>query len=135
MAFFAHGVLLSYGVRRILIKTNGNGVFAASRFHVGPARPVTSLTSPSFQGSPGMGHGLAHGGILEAVVLVLMTGNAGFATHIVAIAGCRRGGFGLFLSRWRICGVLGRRLGVQANGQAQRDKKKSQRKGPGSGNA
>jgi hypothetical protein len=71
-----------------------------------------------------MGHGLAHGCVLEALVLVLMAGNASFAAYVVAIASRRVGGFSLFLgSRRRPC-VLRRRLGVQANRQAQRNKKK-----------
>jgi hypothetical protein len=52
-----------------------------------------------------VGHHLTHDGVLEAMVLVLVTSDTGFASHIVAI----RSRFGLFLRRRRLGSIPGRR--------------------------
>src|SRR5690242_2993313 len=112
MAVLADRVLLGNGVWRILSKANGNGVLAAAGFHVSAARSVARFAAPCFQRGLGMGHRFTHDGVLEAVVLVLMAGNAGLAAHIVAVPGGSGCGFSLFLSSRRIRCVLSRRPGV-----------------------
>src|SRR6516162_5399626 len=101
MALFADRVLLGDGVLGILAEANRNRFFPTTGLDMGPSRPVTGFTAAGFQRSPRMGHGLPHGGAFEAVILILMAGDAGFATHIVAIRG-----FALFLTGGRFGGVL-----------------------------
>src|SRR5215831_762962 len=116
----AHCVLLGKGIWGILAEAHGNCVFAAAGLDVGSARAVTRLTAAGFQRSSGMGEGLAHGRILEAVILVLMAGNAGLAAHVVAVSGCTGGSFGFLLFCRRFRRVLALRPRVQANSQAKR---------------
>jgi hypothetical protein len=70
-----------------------------------------------------MGHRFAHNGVLETVILVLMAGDAGLAAYVIAIAGRRWRGFGLFLASPRIRSILRWRARVQAHSKAKRSQK------------
>jgi len=101
-----NGILLGNGVLGILAETNRNGLFASAGFHVGSARSVARLAAEGLFRSVRISqHYFAHHRVLEAPVLIVMTGDAGFAADVVAVRRLRQRRFGLFLGS---CG-LGRR--------------------------
>jgi len=90
MALHAGGIFLRHGVLGITGEADGNGVFAAPGFHVRFARTVTGLAAASFIRGMRMGHYLPHDRVLEAVVLIFVTGDTGIAAHVIAVrlGGC-----------------------------------------------
>src|SRR5258708_35204256 len=106
MAIHANGVLLRDRVRGILAETNRNGLFASAGFNVGSAWSMTRLAAAGLFRSVRISqHYFAHHRVLEAPVLIVMTGDAGFAADVVAVRRLRQRRFVLFLGS---CG-LGRR--------------------------
>lgn len=86
MAVQAGGVLLGNGVIGILAEANRNGVLAAACLDMGFARPVTRFAAASLQRSPGIPqHDLAHDGVFEAMLLILVAGYTRFAADVVAV--------------------------------------------------
>ena len=72
----AGGILFFDGVGGILAEADGNSVFAAAAFYVRLARSMASFAALRLQRGSGMGHDFAHDRVLEAILLVLVTGDA-----------------------------------------------------------
>jgi hypothetical protein len=70
-----------------------------------------------------MGHDPAHGSVLEAVILVLVAGDASLASYIISASRVWRRSFRLFLSRGRRAGILGWQLCSQADRHPKREQK------------
>jgi hypothetical protein len=90
VALEAGCIFLSYCVLGIAGEANWNGVFPASGFDVGLARAMAGFASVSFLRSSRMRHGFAHGCVIEAAALVLVTAKASVAAHVVVIRLGRR---------------------------------------------
>jgi len=89
VALQASEVFLSDRILGILSKADRNRVLGAACFDVHTARTVTGLATAGLVGSVRMRHCLSHCCSVEASALILVTGNTGIATDIIAI------GFGL----------------------------------------
>jgi len=110
VAIHADGVLLGDGVGRILAETNGNAVFAPASFYVCAAWAMTGLAASRFLWCMRVEqHDLAHDGVLEALMLIVMASYAGIAANVVPVSCFGRGGLGLFL-RGRALLIGGRRV-------------------------
>src|SRR5690349_6751745 len=123
MATLACRVLFSHGVLGVFAEAHRNCFFTSASLDVRPTRSMTRLTTKSLLRSPRMGHDPAHGSVLEAVILVLVAGDAGLASYIISSGWSRGGSFCLFLSRRRRAGILGSRLCAQADRHAKGEQK------------
>src|SRR5215469_2764290 len=90
MAFFTDGVLLGDGVGRIFAEADRNCLFATPGFHMSAPRSMAGFTPSGFHGSSWMLHDFAHDGVLEATLLILVTGHACFASHVISVPAARR---------------------------------------------
>src|SRR5262249_43357696 len=108
VAVHTNGVLFSDGVRRILPKPNGNGVFSPAGLDVGASRTMASLAASRLFGRTRLEeHGFAHDGVFEAAMLIVVAADAGVAADVIAVGLCRRS-LGFLLSP-----RVGRSRGVQ----------------------
>jgi len=121
VAIHADGVLLGDGVLGVFSETDGDGVLAAPCLHVSSAGAVAGFASAGLFGRVGMCHGLAHDGVLEAAILVLVAGDAGFAPDIVAIGVCGGRSFGFFPGGRRRRLITGRLPSGGVGGEGQRN--------------
>src|SRR6266568_6706111 len=134
MAIQANRIFLCNGVCRILAESNRNGVLASPGLDVGSPGPMTRFASAGLVGSPRICHHLAHDGVLEAAVLILVAGYTGLAAYIVAISRLMSG-FGLLLRGCGLSLLFRRLLGGGDAGQSKRDKKRKECEEPALGNA
>ncbi len=74
----------------ILGEADGNRVLAAAGLHVGPAGSVTGFAAQLLLGSFGVGHGIAHDGVDETLLLVGVAGHAHLGADVIALGRGRR---------------------------------------------
>jgi hypothetical protein len=89
MTLQAGKVLLGYCVLRVFGKADRNRFLGTACLDVHTARTVTRLATATLVGSVRVRHCFSHCCSVEASALILVTGNTGIATDIIAI------GFGL----------------------------------------
>src|SRR5215468_12278692 len=86
VALQARKVFLSYRVLGIFGEAYRNGILGTACLDVYTARTVTRLATPRLIGSMRMLHCFSHGSSVEASALVLVTGDTGVATDIIAVS-------------------------------------------------
>lgn len=85
VALQAGKVFLGYCVLRIFSKADGNRILAAPCLDMHTTRTVTRFATVSLVGRMRMCHRFSHRCSVETFALILVTGDAGIASNVIAI--------------------------------------------------